>query len=50
MGIKDMARAVDDRMDEAVGADSVVGTGADAPPDAEHEQDVVGEPGRLRDP
>ncbi|MFF2438428.1 hypothetical protein ACFVU4_30380 [Streptomyces sp. NPDC058107] len=42
VGVKDVARVVGDRIDEAVGAGFAVGTGADAPQDTEHEQDVVG--------
>ncbi|MFD3491857.1 hypothetical protein ACFWWB_15000 [Streptomyces sp. NPDC058690] len=48
MGVKDVARVVDDRIDEAVGAGFAVGTGADTPQDTAHEQDVVGAPGSAR--
>lgn len=41
MGCQDVARVVDDRIDEAVRAGITVAAGVDAPQDAEHEQDVV---------
>ncbi|MET7633345.1 hypothetical protein OG830_05770 [Streptomyces sp. NBC_00121] len=48
VGGKDVARVVDDRIDQAVGAGIAVGSGADAPQDTEREQDVLGEPGSAR--
>jgi len=41
VGCQDVARVVDDRIDEAVRAGITVAAGVDAPQDAEHEQDVV---------
>ncbi|MFF1965996.1 hypothetical protein ACFVW5_20750 [Streptomyces sp. NPDC058232] len=48
MDVKDVARVVDDRIDQAVGAGIAVGSGADAPQATEREQDVLGEPGSAR--